>query len=192
MSIFVRYPDDWIGVPACGDGEMFAEPREWASALVDELIEIDTNVTLAASEREALISALTLLGSGVRERGATAAYIHLGSLRGPIEVVDLALVARADVGDAPAHEIAGSLDPDAIAPPTVTNVVTPGGLHGALVIRHAPFDEQAPHIVTLRATAALDVGEGFAVLGTATTDLAGFEAFRPYFLELIDSVVVAS
>ena len=74
----------------------------------------------------------------------------------------------------------------------VTNVVTPGGLHGALVIRHAPFDEQAPHIVTLRATAALDVGEGFAVLGTATTDLAGFEAFRPYFLELIDSVVVAS
>ena len=192
MSVFVRYPDDWIGVPEFGDDELFAEPDAWATALTDELIALGIDEPLTASERAALIGALTLLGSGVHERGARAAYVHLGSLRGPIDVVDLALVPRADVGDAPAHEIAGSLDPDAMQPPTVTNILTPGGLHGALVIRHAPFDAEAPHIVTLRATAALDIGEGFAVLGTSTTDLAGFEALRPHFLALVDSVVVES
>ena len=72
----------------------------------------------------------------------------------------------------------------------MTELRTATGLRGALVIRHAPLDADAPHILTLRASAALDVGDGFAVLGTATTDLAAFEAFRPEFMALIESVAV--
>ena len=189
MSVYVEYPDDWIGVPEFGDGEVFATPGEWAVALADELIPLGDE-QLEEGERIALIGALAVAGTGTAERGAQATYVHLRSLRGPLELVDLVLVPRSAVGDASAAEVAGSLDPDAINPPTITALSTEGGLRGALVIRHAPFDAEAPHIVTLRATAALDVGNGFAVLSTATTELAHFEAFRPDFLALIESVKV--
>lgn len=196
MSVYVQYPDDWIGVPEFGDGEAFATPGEWAQALADELIAL-SDERLEESERIALIGALAVAGAGgpergTPERGAQATYVHLRSLRGSLELVDLVLVPRSAVGDASAAEVAGSLDPDAINPPTITALSTESGLRGALVIRHAPFDDEAPHIVTLRATAALDVGNGFAVLGTATTELAHFEAFRPNFLALIESVKVGA
>lgn len=189
MSVYVQYPDDWIGVPEFGEHEAFAMPSEWARALADELIPL-ADENLDESERVALIGALTVTGTGVADRGANASYVHLRTLRGPIELVDLVLIPRSAVGDASAEEVAGSLDPDAINPPTVTALSTVRGLHGALVVRHAPFDAEAPYIVTLRASAALDIGNGFAVLGTSTTDLAQFEAFRPDFMALIESVTV--
>ena len=189
MSVYVQYPDDWIGVPEFGEGEVFATPAEWARALVDELIPL-ADENLEEGERVALIGALTLAGTGVADRGANTSYVHLRTLRGPLELVDLVLVPRSAVGDAPAEEVAGSLDPDAINPPTVTELSTAAGLRGALVVWHAPLDAEAPHIVTLRAAAALDVGNGFAVLGTSTTELAQFEVFRPDFMALIESVTV--
>ena len=191
MSVSVHYPDGWIGIPDFGAGEVFETPRAWAQALVVELVE-GSSIPLEPSEQEALVGALALVATGVAERGARASYVHLRTLRGPLELVDLALVPRAAVGDAPAAEVAGALDPDAVRPPTVTELRTATGLRGALVIRHAPLDADAPHILTLRASAALDVGDGFAVLGTATTELAAFEAFRPSFMALIESVSVDS
>lgn len=189
MSVFVRYPDDWIGVPEFGPDEVFATARDWAQALTDELI-TEVGEQLEQEERAALVGALTVIGVSVAERGAAASYVFLHSIRGPVDFVDLELVPRSAVGDAPASDIAGALEPDAINPPTVTELSTANGLRGALVIRHAPLDADAPHIVTLRASAALDVGDGFAVLATSTTDLAGFEAFRPHFMALIESVAV--
>lgn len=187
MAVYVDYPEDWIGIPEFGEGELFGEPRAWASALTDELVD-DTGETLDDSERGALVSALALVATDVTARGSVASYVWLASLRGPVHVVDTVLVARSETGDAAAHEVAGSLETDVLRAPVVTDVVTDRGLRGALVVRHAPLDADAPHVVTLRATYALDVGPGFIVLGTATQDLAQFEAFRPHFRRLIDSV----
>lgn len=187
MSVFVQYPDDWIGVPEFGADELFATARDWAQALTEELI-TDAAEHPADEERAALVSALAVIGASVSERGAVASYVFMHSLRGPIDFADLVLVPRSAVGDAPAAEVAGALDPDAIHPPTVIALSTANGFEGALVIRHAPLDDDAPHIITLRASAALDIGAGYVVLGTSTTDLAGFEAFRPHFMALIESV----
>ena len=190
MSVHVTYPPDWIGVPSFGEGEVFAAPADLAAMLTDELV-AEFGVAPSAQERQAVAAALTIMGSGTRERGASASYIHFPAWGGPLELVDVVLLDRGVVGDAPAHEVAGSTEPDLLRPPTITDVTTASGLSGSLVIRHAPMDDDAPHVVSLRASCALDVGDGFVVLGTATTDLAAFEAFRPHFLALIDGVTLS-
>jgi len=191
VSVHVTYPPDWIGVPPFGDGQVFATPGEWAAMLADELV-AEFGVTPAPEARQALVNALTIMGSGTQERGASASYIHYPAWGATLELVDVVLLDRSVVGDAPAHEVAGSTEPDLLRAPTITDVVTPSGLSGSLVIRHAPMDDEAVHVVSLRASCALDVGDGFVVLGTATTDLAAFEAFRPHFLALIDGVTVSA
>ncbi|GAA2002299.1 hypothetical protein [Microbacterium ulmi] len=191
MNVYVDYPEDWIGVPQFGPAEQFPDAAQWAAALADELL-VEFGVRAAREERASLVSALTILGEGTRRRGATASYIHYPSYGAPLELVDTVLLDRSVVGDAPAHEVAGALEPDLLAAPTVTPLTTRRGLTGALVVRHAPMDAEAPHIVTLRASCALDVGDGWFVLGTATTDLPAFEAFRAHFLELADSVYVTA
>lgn len=187
MPAFIEYPDDWIGIPDFGEGELFGTPLAWATALTDELME-DAGEVLADEPRDALIGALALIATGIAERGAMTSYVWLASLHGPIDVVDVVMVSRYDVGDATADEIAGSRETDLLRPPTVTEITTAAGLRGALVVRHAPLDEDAAHIVTLRASVALEQDEGFILLGTAMQDLAQFEAFRPHFLELVESV----
>jgi hypothetical protein len=189
VSVYIQYPADWIGVPSFGAGEVFATPADWAAALTDEIIQ-DSGVNPTAEARQALVNALTMMGTGTRERGASASYIHYPAWGASPELVDVLLIERAAVGDAPAHEVAGSIEPDLLRPATITDIETAKGLHGSLVIRHAPMDSEAPDVVTLRASCALDVGEDWLVLGTAMTDLAAFEAFRPHFLALIDSVTV--
>ena len=190
MSVYIEYPADWIGVPAFGEGEVFATPAAWATALSDELI-AESGVAPTPEARQSLVNALTMMGTGTRERGASASYIHYPHWGSTPELVDVLLIERATVGDSPAHEVAGSGEPDLLRPATITDIVTAKGLRGSLVIRHAPMDEDAPHVVTLRASCALDVGDDYLVLGTATTDLAAFEAFRPSFLALIESVTVS-
>ncbi len=189
MSVHITYPPDWIGVPGFGDGEVFDTPAEWAEMLAGELL-IEFGISPRPEERRALVAALTVMGTGTKERGASASYIHYPAWGAPLELVDVVLLDRGVVGDAPAHEVAGSNEPDLLRPATVTDIVNATGLSGSLVIRHAPMDDDAPEVVTLRASCALDVGDGFVVLGTATTDLPAFEAFRPHFLALVDGVTV--
>jgi hypothetical protein len=189
MSVHVTYPPDWIGVPGFGDGEVFETPADWAEMLAGELL-IEFGITPPAAERQALVNALTIMGTGTKERGASASYIHYPWWGAPLELVDVVLLDRSVVGDAPANEVAGSNEPDLLQPATVTDIVNAAGLRGSLVIRHAPMDDESPDVVSLRASCALDVGDGFVVLGTATTDLPAFEAFRPHFLALIDGVTV--
>ena len=191
MSVHVTYPPDWIGVPPFGEGEVFAAPADWAAMLTDELV-AEFGVAPSPQQRQAVVDALTIMGSGTRERGASASYIHFPAWGAPLELVDVVLLDRGVVGDAPAHEVAGSTESDLLRPPTITDVTTASGLSGSLVIRHAPMDDDAPHVVSLRASCALDVGDGYVVLGTATTDLAAFEAFRPHFLALIDGVTLSA
>lgn len=189
MSVIVEYPGDWIGVPRFGDGEVFARPADWAAALADELI-AESDVRPKREQRKSLVSALTVLGTGTDERGASASYIHYPGWGSTPELVDVVLLDRSVTGDASAAEVAGAGEDDLLREPTVTDIENRWGLRGSLVIRHAPMDAEAPHVVTLRASCALDVGDGFAVLGTATTDLPAFEAFRPHFLALVDGVRV--
>ncbi len=189
MSVHITYPPDWIGVPGFGDGEVFDDPADWAAMLADELL-VEFGITPPREQRQALADALTIMGSGTKERGASASYIHYPAWGAPLELVDVVLLDRSVVGDAPAHEVAGSNEPDLLRPATVTDIVNASGLSGSLVIRHAPMDDETPDVVSLRASCALDVGDGFVVLGTATTDLPAFEAFRPHFLALIDGVAV--
>ncbi|MBH0129507.1 hypothetical protein [Salinibacterium sp. NK8237] len=187
MSVFVRYPDDWIGVPPCGPLEEYSTPRVWAQALVDEVVEI-ARVKLSGDESEALVGALSLIATDTAARGVQASYIFLESFNGPVHYVEGEMIPRSAVGDAPVEEIAGSRDPDVIREPTLTEIVTTSGLRGVLCVRHAPFDEEASHIVTLRATYAFEVEGGFFVLRNATTDLVGFERFREHFSELAATV----
>ena len=107
MSVSVHYPDGWIGIPDFGAGEVFETPRAWAQALVVELVE-GSSIPLEPSEQEALVGALALVATGVAERGARASYVHLRTLRGPLELVDLALVPRAAVGRPPLRSPARS------------------------------------------------------------------------------------
>jgi hypothetical protein len=187
MSVFVRYPDDWIGVPAFGDGEAFATAEAWADALAVELVDV-TGTPLTAEDTEALAGSLALVASDVEKRGAQSSYVYLESLRGPLHVVDGRMIPRREVGDAPVEEVAGIREPDVVREPTVTEVVTDSGLAGVLCVRHAPFDEDAQQVIILRATYAFEVDGGFFVLSTATTDLAGFERFRDRFAQLAAAV----
>ncbi len=191
MSVHITYPPDWIGVPPFGEGQVFATPAEWAAMLTDELV-VEFGVSPSPEERQAVVNGLTIMGSGTQERGASASYIHFPAWGAPLELVDVVLLDRGVVGDATADEVAGSTEPDLLRPPTITEITTASGLTGSLVIRHAPMDDGAPHVVSLRASCALDVGDGFVVLGTATTDLPAFEAFRPHFLALVDGVTVSA
>ncbi|MHA6667526.1 hypothetical protein ACX3O0_01520 [Homoserinimonas sp. A447] len=187
MSVFVRYPDDWIGVPPFGEGEVFQTAPEWADALVAELADV-TAMRLTDDETAALAGSLALVGGEVETRGAQSCYVYLESLRGPIHIVDGRMIARGEVGDAPVEEVAGIREPDLVREPTVTEVVTDSGLAGVLCVRHAPFDDDARQVMTLRGSYAFEVDGGFFLLSTATTDLAGFERFRPRFAELAASV----
>jgi hypothetical protein len=189
MSVHITYPPDWIGVPGFGDGALFDSSAEWAEMLADELL-TEFGIAPPPAERQALVGALTIMGAGTKERGASASYIHYPAWGSPLELVDVVLLDRSVVGDASAHEVAGSNEPDLLRPATVTEIVNASGLSGSLVIRHAPMDDETTGVVSLRASCALDVGDGFVVLGTATTDLAAFESFRPHFLALIDGVTV--
>ncbi|WP_243075613.1 hypothetical protein [Microbacterium sp. SS28] len=190
MNVYIEYPGDWIGVPRFGAGEVFAVPADWAAALTDELI-AESGARPGRVERQALVDALTIMGTGSQERGASSSYIHYPGWGATLELVDVVLLDRSVVGDAEAAEVAGAHEPDLLRPATVTEVETPAGLRGSLVVRHAPLDADAAEVVTLRASCALDVGDGFVLLGTATTDLAAFEAFSPHFRALVDSVRVA-
>lgn len=190
MNVYVDYPDDWIGVPRFGEEQAFPDAATWAALLADELVE-EFQVRPPAAARAGLVSALSLLAEGSERRGATS-YIHYPAWGAALELVDTVLLDRGVVGDASLDEIAGALEPDLLRPATVTRIDTDAGLSGVLVVRHAPMDQESPEIVVLRASCALDVGDGVFVLGTASTDLPGFEAFRPHLLALIESVRVAA
>ena len=189
MSVLVSYPNDWIGVPEFGVGEVFATPDKWSRALTDELIGV-TGQPLTLEAKKALIDTLRFVGSDVGERGAQSCYVYLETLNGPVHIVDVRLVPRGEVGDATAADVAGATEPDAFRQPTVTDIVTESGLSGVLCVRHAPLDEDAEHVVTLRASYAFEIEGGFFLMWTATTDLTGFERFRPRFAELAASVSV--
>ena len=56
-------------------------------------------------------------------------------------------------------------------------------LPGVYVERHAPLDDAAVHVGTLIGTYLLETEDEFLMLGTSTTDFAGYERFRPHFEE---------
>lgn len=188
MSFFIAYPDDWIGVPDFGDGEMFAAPIDWAAALVAELA-ADAGTEFTGEQRSSLVEALSLLATGVREeRGADSAYIWLASLHGPVRVVDVRAISRRAAGDASAADLAGQGDPGLLREPRVEEFVSDFGVRGVAVEGYVPLDEAASHVVIVRAAHVLESEDGFLQLVSSSTDLAGFEQFRPHFARLAHRV----
>lgn len=187
MSFYIHYPDDWIGVPGFGEGEMFATPRDWATALVAEIAP-SFRPKPRRRERAALTDALALLGGSVEEIGAHAGYIWIDTLQSAPFLVGSVPIPRAEAGDASAIDLAGGRSDADYVPPIVREVITGSGVAGAYVERHAPLDDRAVHVGNLIGTYVFEVPEGFLMLGTSTTDFAAYERFRPHFQELASSV----
>ncbi|MEU1971676.1 hypothetical protein ABZ477_08460 [Microbacterium sp. NPDC019599] len=187
MSFYIHYPDDWIGVPQFGDGEVFATPRDWATALVAEIAPA-FRPKPRRRQRAALVDALALLGGSVQEIGAQSGYIWIDTLETAPFLVGSIPIPRSEVGDAPAVDIAGGRGDGDYVPPIVRDVVTDSGVPGVYVERHAPLDDRAVHVANLIGTYVFEVPEGFLMLGTSTTDFTAFERFRPHFEELARTV----
>jgi hypothetical protein len=186
MSFYFQYPDDWIGVPQFGDGEVFDTPRAWADALAAELVDL-ARPRLSRKDRPqvrtSLADAFALVGADLDEKKVQAGYLWLESFAGPLHIVTATVLSRRDVGDATLAEVAGARGDEDYVPPIVTEVTAAGGLAGVYVERHAPLDADAPHIATLSGTYAFEDDETLMVFGSSTTDLPSWESFRPHFSE---------
>jgi hypothetical protein len=187
VSFSIDYPNDWIGIPEFGEGEVFATPQDWATALAAEIAP-DLRPRPRRRQRAALTDVLALYGASVAEIGAGRGYIWLDTLETAPFLVGSRTIARADVGDAPITDIAGAGGEADYVPPIVTDVVTDSGLRGISVERHAPLDDAAVHVGHLIGTYVFEVEEGFIMFGTSTTDFAGYDRFRPHFAEFARTV----
>ena len=65
---------------------------------------------------------------------------------------------------------------------------TASGLRGVYVERHAPLDDDAPHVAVISGTYAFHLPSGLVFLSSSSLDLAGFERFRPRFEEFSRSL----
>ena len=119
----------------------------------------------------------------MRQIGADAGYIWLDTLESAPFLVGSKVISRSEAGDAPLPEIAGAGGDGDYVPPIVRDLTTASGLGGVYVERHAPLDDAAVHVGVLVGTYVFEAGDELLMLGTSTTDFAGYERFRPHFEE---------
>lgn len=187
MSFYIHYPDDWIGIPAFGEGEVFVTPQAWAEALTAEIAPL-FRPKPKRRQRASLESVLALYGQNVREIGADTGYIWIDTLETAPFLVGSKVLSRQDVGDAPPAEVAGARSDGDYVPPIVRELTAGGGLPGVYVERHAPLDDAAVHVGTLIGTYVFESEDGLLMFGTSTTDFAAYERFRPHFEEFARTV----
>lgn len=187
MSFYIEYPDDWIGVPAFGPGETFATPEAWAAALVAEIAPTMRPKPRRA-QRAALAQVLAFVAGNVERIGADSGYVWLDPVDSSPFLVGAKVLSRLDVGDATPAQLAGAAEDSDFVPPIERELVTGPGVRGHYVERHAPLDDEAVHVGNLSGTYVLEADGELLLLGTATTDFAAYERFRPHFEEFAGSV----
>lgn len=183
MRYRIEYPDDWIGIPEVGEGREFTTARAWADAVVAHISAHGGFLARTRGVHAGLGDALTVITEGLVSEGAHAGYVWPETLDGPYRFVAVYGFDRDDLGDATAADLAGAAGEHDYVPPLVSAVATLSGAEGVYVERHAPYDQDAPHVATVVGAYAFERPDGIVLMQSSTTDLAAFERFRPRYEE---------
>jgi hypothetical protein len=187
MAYSIDYPQDWIGIPHFGEGEVFATAEAWADALAGEIVAPLGLFGRKKERRAALAETFAFVAKELEKGGAHWGYAWLASVDGPLRFVAVMGLAREDIGDAPAAELAGADGHGDYVPPIVREITASSGATGVYVERHSPMDDEAPLVQVISGTYAFERPDGVVLLQASTTDMAGYEAFRPHYEEFARS-----
>ncbi len=177
------YPQDWIGIPHFGEGEVFATPEAWASALAAELTEGLGFFSGRQKRFAALAEAFASVARRLEVGGSHWGFIWLASFDGPLHVVATQALARGGIDGVSAAELAGADAEGDPTPPVVREIVAAAGAPGVYVERRALLDDEAARTQVLIGSYAFETPEAIVLLQASTTDVAGYELFRPHYEE---------
>ncbi|MCU1413970.1 MAG: hypothetical protein JWN80_1310 [Microbacteriaceae bacterium] len=185
-GVLIEHPDEWIGIPENWEGTPWANGYEWASALVDVLVEEfpapvdDERATL----RDVLVSVADSRDPAVTSR----VYTSVDGWDGPLYVVNMAQISFADLPGVTAEQLAGAEDTDVVEKPLVTRFTTTSGLTGVKCIRYSQ-DASVDGLIA-RADYVVSATDSFVRFSTAQYDLVAFQRMEARMERLAQSVAL--
>jgi len=178
MTMTIRHPDGWVGVPdywpyPLEHGGTLDSPEEWATALADQLAVIEI---LEPSARARLIEVLL---AAARISATTGPRIYLGFVEGwsgPARVLNATVRPRTEFGAMTIEQVAGVDDPAQLGPPFVEDVTTEEGRRGVRCFRYLPVGGDGA--ICGRLDYAFELGDDVLTITGGDVDLIEFEKLK--------------
>jgi hypothetical protein len=171
-GVRVDPPYTWLGAPQEWPMLTFAGPREWATAVVEDIAS-DAAEPSTLEQQKGLQDALFLIADDMPKREAVASFIGVVSWGGPLYIADLQINNAEQIAGITLEDYAGVNDPNTERSPDWQPFVTTSGLEGIRCRRY--FREGPSNTLVVRVDYVWAVDGEFVRLYMVESDLVLFE-----------------
>jgi hypothetical protein len=176
MSLVIRHPDEWIGIPEYWpyprpDGRELAGPEVWAAELLDEFIEHGM-----PEEQRPLVAEVLAMAVQRSIDNRSRLYLLLETWEGPAYLVEAVTHDRRELGMRDLEDFLGREDETQLGAPFAEPFTTASGLEGARCFRYLPYSDHG--VIYGRADYGFIDADTLLTLTGMELDLVHFERLK--------------